>query len=439
MKDATAPPPAGPTGGAHPAASPREARSVLAGVLVATLLVSLDLLAVAAAVPELALDLELERAVALPVGASVLGVALAVPAAARACARGPRAWLLALAAVLLVVGGVAVALAPVPDGAAGDDPGSLLAVGLGRLVQGLGAGGLVVGAGSALATTVPAALQVRVQAALVLVTGAGAVLGALVGGVLAGVPGGWRAVPLLAPALAVVALVLLRPVRSRPVAAAPPAPAAGPSSWSVLRHRVVLLGAVVGGAVGAVAVLALVQASLLLALEQPLPRGLLLAAGVLAGLAGVVGATTAIARVGRRPHLAQVGTAGAVVAAVGVLGLAWLVGPGRPASVVPLVLVGLGLGAVVQGTGLVVSVLCPEGAEREAAAALGAARRIGGVVGAVVVLLVPLLGSVDGVGPTPQGVLTPVVGVGGALLLLALVPVLGVLPRRGDVRHPARP
>ncbi|MEJ5866884.1 MFS transporter [Pseudokineococcus sp. 5B2Z-1] len=415
--------------------SPQQARSVLAGVLVATLLAALDLLAVAVALPELALDLELERALALPVGAGVVGLVLAVPLAARLSRHGPRPVLLGAAAALVVAGGVATALAPLPTGAAGDAPGSLLAVGLGRLAQGAGVGALVVGAGAALVRGVPAALQVRVQAALVLVTGVGALLGALVGGLLADVPGGWRAVPLLAPVLAVVALVLLRSVRALPRGEAPPPAAAGPSSWAVLRHRVVLLGAVVGVVVGAVTVLVLVDAVLFLDLERPLLRGLLVAAGVVAGVVGVVGATTAIARVGRQPHLAQVGTAGAVVAAVGTWLVAWLVGAGQPAAVLPLVLVGAGLGAAVQGTGLVVSVLSPEGSEREAAAALGAGRRAGALVGALVVLLAPLAGDLDGTGAAPAGVLSGVVAVVGVLALLAVVPVLAVLPRRGPVRH----
>lgn len=411
---------------------------MLAGVLVATLLAALDLLAVAAAVPEMALDLELERTVALPVGAAVVGLVVAVPLAARASRRGPRLPLLGLAAALVVVGGIATALAPVPTGATGDGTASLLAVGLGRLAQGAGAGALVVGAGAALVTGVPASLQVRVQAALVLVTGVGAVLGALVGGLLADVPGGWRAVPLLAPVLAVVALVLLRSARARPREDAPPPVGAGPSSWAVLRHRVVLLGAVVGVVVGFVAVVALVDATYALQLERPLARGLLLAAGVLAGVVGVVAATAAIAKVGRHPGLAQAGTAGAVLAALGVVLGAWLLGPDQVAAVVPLLLVGAGLGAAVQGTGLVVSVLSPEGAEREAAAALGAARRIGGLLGALVVLLVPLTADLDGVGPSPLGVLSLVATVAGALSLLAVVPVLAVMPRRGDVRHPPR-
>jgi len=411
---------------------------VLAGVLVATLLAALDLLAVAVATPELALDLELGRTPALPVGAAVLGLVLAVPLAARASRRGPRLPLLALAVALVVAGGVATASAPAPTGATGDGAGALLAVGLGRLAQGAGAGALVVGAGAALVTGVPASLQVRVQAALVLVTGAGAVLGALVGGLLSDVPGGWRAVPLLAPVLALVALVLLRSARPLPSTGAAPPATAGPTPWAALRSRVVLLGAVVGLVVGLVAVLALVAATYSLQLERPLLRGLLLAAGVLAGVVGVVAATAAIAAVGRHPALAQAGTAGAVLAALGAGLLAWLVGPGQPAAVVPLLLLGAGLGAAVQGTGLVVSVLCPEGSEREATAALGAARRVGGLLGAVLVLLVPLAGDLDGLGPSPLGLLGRVVTVGAVLALLVCVPVLAVLPRRGDVRHPPR-
>ncbi|MEJ5886888.1 MFS transporter [Pseudokineococcus marinus] len=416
-------------------ASPQQARSVLAGVLVATLLAALDLLAVAVALPEMALDLELERALALPVGAGVVGLVVAVPLAARLSRHGPRPVLLGAAAALVVAGGVATALAPLPTGAAGDAPGSLLAVGLGRLAQGVGVGALVVGAGAALVRGVPAALQVRVQAALVLVTGVGALLGALVGGLLADVPGGWRAVPLLAPVLAVVALVLLRSVRALPRGEAPPPAAAGPSSWAVLRHRVVLLGAVVGVVVGAVTVLVLVDAVLFLDLERPLLRGLLVAAGVVAGVVGVVGATTAIARVGRQPRLAQVGTAGALVAAAGTYLVGWLLLDGPPLALLPLVLVGAGLGAAVQATGLVVSILCPEGAEREAAAALGAGRRAGALVGALVVLLAPLAGDLEGTGAAPAGVLSGVVAVVGVLALLAVVPVLAVLPRRGAVRH----
>ncbi|MEJ5913028.1 MFS transporter [Pseudokineococcus sp. 1T1Z-3] len=438
MSEQTAPSSAGRGRGAETAVPPRQARSVLAGVLVATLLVSFDLLAAAAAMPELRRDLELERAVALPVAASVLGVALAVPVAARASARGPRLALLVAAALLVLAGGVAVTLAPGPTGLDGDASASVLAVGLGRLAQGVGAGALVVGAGAALVTTVPTELQVRVQAALVLVTGVGAVLGALAGGLLADQVGGWRAVPLLSAALAVVALVLLRSVRARPRTSAPRSPAAGPSSWAVLRQRGVLLGAVVGAVVGTTALLALVQTVLFLELTPPLVRAAVLVAGVLAGLVGVVAATAALARVGRAPAVAQTGTVGAVVAAAGLLLVAWLVLDGPPLALLPVVLVGLGLGAVVQGTGLVVSLLAPEGSEREATAALGAARRLGGVMAALLVLLLPLFGVLDGSGPTPEGLLTPVVGVGGTLLLLALVPLLGVLPRQGEQRHPPR-
>ncbi|NNH24866.1 hypothetical protein HLB09_17570, partial [Pseudokineococcus marinus] len=97
-------------------ASPQQARSVLAGVLVATLLAALDLLAVAVALPEMALDLELERALALPVGAGVVGLVVAVPLAARLSRHGPRPVLLGAAAALVVAGGVATALAPLPTG-----------------------------------------------------------------------------------------------------------------------------------------------------------------------------------------------------------------------------------------------------------------------------------------------------------------------------------
>ncbi|WP_299037733.1 MFS transporter [uncultured Pseudokineococcus sp.] len=435
---------AGPAG-ARPAAAdaspattggrPGTARSVLAGVLVATLLAALDLVAAAVAAPALVLDLELERALAVPAAASVVGLVLAVPLAARASARGPRARLLVVAAALVVAGAALVALAPVPTGAGGDDPASVLAVGAGRLLAGAGAGALVVGAGATLASTVPAGLQVRVQAALVLVTGVGAVLGALVGGLLADVPAGWRVVPLLAPVLALVALVLLRSVRSLPRDAAGPPPEVA-TPLGALGTRVVLLGAVAGGVVGAVAVAVLVEAPLVLGLERPLLRGLLVAAGVLAGVVGVVAASAAVARLGARPQMAQVGTVGLVVAVAGLVLLPRLAGAGQATSVLPLLLVGAGLGAVVQGTGLVVSLACPPGQERQATGALGAARRAGALGAALVVMAAPLLGAVDGTGAGPQGVLDRVVVLGGALLLLACVPLLGVLPRQGEVRHP---
>ncbi len=417
------------------ARSARAGRQVLAGVLVATFLAALDLVAAAVAAPAAVLDLELERALAVPAAASVVGTVVAAPLAARASARGPRPLVLLLAAALLVVGGAAVALTPTPSGAAGDDLGAVLALGLGRLLAGAGAGALVVAAGAALASAVPVGLQVRVQAALVLVTGVGAVVGALVGGLLADVTAGWRVVPLLAPVLAVVALALLRSVRARPDGAGGPLPETT-SAPGVLRSRVVLLGAVAVGVVGGVSVAVLVDVTLLLGLERPLLRGVLVAVGVVAGVAGVVLASAAVARLGARPQMAQVGTLGAVLGVVGLALLLRLVGPGEGTSALPLLLLGLGLGAAVQGTGLVVSLACPPGDERRATGALGAARRLGALVGAVVVVVVPFLGDLDGTGAEPQALLDRVVVVGGALLLLACVPLLGVLPRQGEVRHP---
>lgn len=416
------------------ARSARAGRQVLAGVLVATFLAALDLVAAAVAAPAAVLDLELERALAVPAAASVVGTVLAAPLAARASARGPRPLVLVLAAALLVVGGAAVALTPTPTGATGDDVGAVLTLGLGRLLAGAGAGALVVAAGAALASAVPVALQVRVQAALVLVTGVGAVVGALVGGLLADVTAGWRVVPLLAPVLAVVALVLLRSVRAYPDDRGGPSPET--TAPGVLRSRVVLLAAVAVGVVGGVSVAVLVDVTLLLGLERPLLRGLLVAVGVLAGVAGVVLASAAVARLGARPQMAQVGTLGAVLGVVGLALLLRLVGPGEGMSALPLLLLGLGLGATVQGTGLVVSLACPPGDERRATGALGAARRLGALVGAVVVMVVPLLGDLDGTGAEPQALLDRVVVVGGALLLLACVPLLGALPRQGEVRHP---
>lgn len=424
-------PSSSPAGTPASSLDPERARSVLGGVVLGTLLVALDLAAMATALPAVAADLGLDRLFALPVAAWCLGLAVAVPLAALAARGGARWPVLLGAAALLVVGGVLAALAGLEEvgGSVGEGPATLMAVG--RLVEGAGAGGVVVLAGSALAQAVPAALQARVQAALVLVTGAGAFLGALAGGLLGGIDGGWRAVPLLAAVLALVAVVQLRAVRTMPPVGAGPGGRVRP----LLRRRPVAIGVSVGAVLGGVGVAGLVLAPLHLLDVSPAARGALVAATVLAALVGVVLASAAIARVGASLALAQAGTVGALLAAAGFALVPLTAGHGPGVAVLPLLLAGFGVGAAIQGTALVVSVVALQGEEREAIAALSVARRAGGVVGALVLLLLPLgRAGLEVAGPGLGTVGSAAVA--AAVLLVLTLPALALLPRRSEPRHP---
>lgn len=195
---AVSPPPAPVPDAGLSVLSPRY-RATTLGMVALISLVAFEALAVAAAMPTVAVALDGLKLYALAFGGALATSVIGMTLAGRLCdARGP-ATPLWLGLACFVAGLLLAGLAPRMD---------ILI--LGRLLQGLGIGAISVSLYVLVARTFPQALQPKVFAAF----SAGWVVPSLVGPGLSGVIVqylGWRWVFLLVPALALPAALLLRP------------------------------------------------------------------------------------------------------------------------------------------------------------------------------------------------------------------------------------
>lgn len=250
-------------------------RSLAAASLGAVALVSLmafEAMAVAAAMPAIAAALDGLRLYALAFGGMLATSVFGMVLAGRSCDRdGPRraatTGLVVFAAGLVIAG-------------AAPSMGWLVA---GRIVQGLGSGMLGVALYAGMGQVVPAALHPRLFAVLA----AAWVLPALVGPAIAAwlvQQWGWRAVFLVAAALAPPAAALLLPAFGRLSRPTPDVEASEPTTrlrWAALGACGALLLHAASDAASPAALLAMVAAGLLaagLAATRLLPPGTLAAA-----------------------------------------------------------------------------------------------------------------------------------------------------------------
>ncbi len=196
-------------------------RATTLGMVALVSLIAFEALAVAAAMPTVARELDGLRLYALAFGGTLATSVIGMTVAGRCSdARGPALPLWAGLACFvcgLLLAGFACGMP------------MLLA---GRLVQGLGAGAISVALYVLVARLYPEALRPRIFAAF----SAGWVVPSLLGPSISGLiveHVGWRWVFLAVPLLALPAALLLRPaLRRLPTLAAAPSPSAAPILWS---------------------------------------------------------------------------------------------------------------------------------------------------------------------------------------------------------------
>jgi len=212
----------------------RHARTTI-GMFALAFLFAFEALAVAALMPRVAAELDglawYPVAFAAPAAASVVALVLAAPAIDR---RGPRPAVL-VGLVVFCLGVVIAGLAP-----------TMPLFLLGRLLHGLGGGGVSVALYVVVAQAYPEQLHSRVFAVLT----AAWVLPALVGPVVAASVAhawGWRWVFLGVPVIAVGAWLLVRDAPSRPTGGEPGAPPARSRLGTAMLAAAGVLAVSVGG------------------------------------------------------------------------------------------------------------------------------------------------------------------------------------------------
>lgn len=183
---------------------PRGFTWIYAALVLALLLSALDQLIVATALPSIVLELDATSELGWIVTAYALTATLVMPIYGKLSDRLGQRRLFVLALALFLLGSAVCGFAP-----------NVLVLTAGRAVQGIGGGGLMIGAQSIIALLVPAHRRAAYLAPLGAVFGVAGVVGPLLGGALTDTVG-WRwiffiNVPLGALALAVALWVLKLP------------------------------------------------------------------------------------------------------------------------------------------------------------------------------------------------------------------------------------
>ncbi len=446
--------------------SPRTVEAAFAALLLGMLMAQLDGNVVVAALPVIGAELGAPTEVAGVTAAYLLAVTVSTPVHGRLGDLLGRRAVFVGSLVVFALGSVLCALAP-----------SMPALVAARALQGIGGGGLVVSAVTALGEMFDHAERVRRQLWVTGVFGVSALAGPPVGALLAVGPG-WRWAFAVNLPLCAVALVLgLRGLPGRAAERTGGFDVPGALLVVLGGSCVVLLGSSERLATGPVAVALLVGAVLaavaLVRVERrapaPLiPPGLLAAAGTgrtiaVTGLSGVAlfgcwafvplavtagtGADTAavgallvaftggqlviglvFAVLARRwSRMVPWGRLGLVLGVLGLAALAVLpqLAPGVVAvavAVVGMLLVGAALGLVLQAYTLLGQSCAPPGAFGAAMATMTFARQLGGALGAAG------LGWLLLAVPDRTAALTAVLAVAAVVLVLALL----VAPRRSD-------
>ena len=264
--NAAPPTPHDPTRAANASVLSPRYRATTLGMVALISLVAFEALAVAAAMPTVAVALDGLRLYALAFGGALATSVIGMTVAGRLCdARGP-ARPLWLGLACFVAGLLMAGLAPRMD---------ILI--LGRLLQGLGIGAISVSLYVLVARTFPEALQPKVFAAF----SAGWVVPSLIGPGLSGLIVqylGWRWVFLLVPALAIPAALLLRPaLRDSARSSTAPHEPRVVVRWAIGAAAAALLLYLGGQRSGAMAAALMGTAlfGLLLCSQRLLPRGTL--------------------------------------------------------------------------------------------------------------------------------------------------------------------
>jgi len=196
------------TAGASPAVPPQRIRLTLLGVMLGMLLAMLDNFIVGTAMPTILGDLGGVRSLSWVVTAYTLTTAVSTPIWGKLGDLYGRKIMFQLAVVGFIIGSVLASLAP-----------SMNVLIAARAFQGLGAGGLAVGAFAVIADLVPPRERGRYQGMVAVVIAAGTIGGPLVGGLVTDAFG-WRwafliNLPLGVITLAWIAIFLKLPINPR--------------------------------------------------------------------------------------------------------------------------------------------------------------------------------------------------------------------------------
>lgn len=196
------------TAGASPAVPPQRIRLTLLGVMLGMLLAMLDNFIVGTAMPTILADLGGVRSLSWVVTAYTLTTAVSTPIWGKLGDLYGRKIMFQLAVVGFIIGSVLASLAP-----------SMNVLIAARAFQGLGAGGLAVGAFAVIADLVPPRERGRYQGMVAVVIAAGTIGGPLIGGLVTDALG-WRwafliNLPLGVVTLAWIGIFLTLPINRR--------------------------------------------------------------------------------------------------------------------------------------------------------------------------------------------------------------------------------
>jgi MFS family permease len=341
---------------------------VVGGLLLVALLGSLDQSVVSTALPTIVGDLGGAAQLSAVVTAYLVASTVATPIWGRlGDRRGRKRWM--LIAIGIFIGGSALC----------GLSGSMTELIAFRAVQGLGGGGLVVGAQAVVGDLVTVRERAKYLSLFSAVFAVISVLGPLIGGLVTDQLG-WRWIFYLNLPISALAVVILGLALPRTGAAS--GPAVGPASRGWLRNRTFLVCALIGFVSGFVILGITIYLPLFFQVVRglsPTVSGLWLLPLMISGL--VTGLTSGflIARRGRYKAFPLVGSAMATIG----LFLLSLVGPDTPMVLVQscLVVIGVGLGCIGEVLITVGQDSVPPGKIGTATATLNVFRSVGGVLG----------------------------------------------------------
>jgi MFS family permease len=340
--------------------------SVVGGLLLVALLGSLDQAVVSTALPSIVGDLGGATGLSAVVTAYLVASTIATPVWGRlGDRRGRKRWM--LIAIGIFIGGSALC-------GLSRSMTELIAF---RAVQGLGGGGLAVGAQAVVGDLVAVRERAKYLSLFSAVFAVISVLGPSIGGVVTDQLG-WRWIFYLNLPISALAVVILGLAMPRTGAGAAPAPA--PRVW--LRNRTFVVCALIGFVSGFIILGITIYLPLFFQVVRglsPTASGLWLLPLMVSGL--VTGLTSGFL-IARRGRYKVFPLAGSAMATIGLFLLA-LVGADTPMVLVQscLVVIGVGLGCIGEVLITVGQDSVPPGEIGTATAALNVFRSIGGVLG----------------------------------------------------------
>jgi MFS family permease len=340
--------------------------SVVGGLLLVALLGSLDQAVVSTALPSIVGDLGGATGLSAVVTAYLVASTIATPVWGRlGDRRGRKRWM--LIAIGIFIGGSALC-------GLSRSMTELIAF---RAVQGLGGGGLAVGAQAVVGDLVAVRERAKYLSLFSAVFAVISVLGPSIGGVVTDQLG-WRWIFYLNLPISALAVVILGLAMPRTGAGAAPAPA--PRVW--LRNRTFVVCALIGFVSGFIILGITIYLPLFFQVVRglsPTASGLWLLPLMVSGL--VTGLTSGFL-IARRGRYKVFPLAGSAMATIGLFLLS-LVGADTPMVLVQscLVVIGVGLGCIGEVLITVGQDSVPPGEIGTATAALNVFRSIGGVLG----------------------------------------------------------